>query len=146
MVAKNLLPKSASATSAVAHTIHINFPPAFGVGTLSQLIELSVKSIQTYRSRSPHKLPPACSLPDARNPVWLLTDVLDFLANHREPAPALPPPSKPRATPAPNSLRRRPTLVEAEAARAAGYTGPGAVAAHRAALRAAAQVQEWGAV
>lgn len=125
------------ATPAVAPIIHATFPPSFGVRTLSDLIGLSVRSIQTYRTRAPYRLPPACTPPDARNPVWLLTDVLDWLASHREPATA-PQPSKPRAAPAPNSLRRRPTLVEAEAARVAGYTGPGAVAAHRAALRASA--------
>lgn len=129
-----------------APAIHVNFPPAFGVGGLSELIQLSVKSIQTYRSRSPHKLPPACSPPDAKTPVWLLTDVLAWLASHREPAvaPPLPRSQKEKVLPAPNSLSRRPTLVEEEEARLAGFSGPGAVKAHRAALRAAAS-QEGGA-
>lgn len=117
----------------------VNFPPAFGVGGLSELIQLSVKSIQTYRSRAPHKLPPACSPPDAKTPVWLLADVLAWLASHREPAVAPPlPPSqrKEKVLPASNSFRRRPTKVEEEDARLAGFIGEGAVTAHRAALRA----------
>ena len=125
--------------------ILVNFPPAFGVGGLSGLIQLSVKSIQTYRSRAPHKLPPACSPPDAKTPVWLLTDVLAWLATYRESAVAAPLPrsQKEKILPAPNSLRRRPTKVEEEDARLAGFVGEGAVTAHRAALRAAAS-QEGG--
>lgn len=124
--------------------ILVNFPPAFGVGGLSELIQLSVKSIQTYRTRAPHKLPPACSPPDAKFPVWLLADVLAWLATYRESAVGVPPRSKKKEEeekilPVPNSLCRRPTKVEEEAARLAGFVGEGAVTAHRAALRAAAQ-------
>ena len=133
IVSKN--PDSVSVAPAGTHTIHLNFPPSFGVGPLSGLIELSVKTVQTYRCTAKHRLPPACTPEGAKNPVWLLTDVLDWLARNREPATA-PPPSTPRAASPPNSLRRRPTLVEVEAARAAGYTNPGAVAAHRAAQAA----------
>lgn len=118
--------------------INCDFPPAFGVDSLSILLGQATSTIYANRSRAPHKIPPACTPPGTRNPVWLLTDVLDWLARHREPVPA-PPPSNPRATPAPNSLRRRPTKIEEEDARLAGFVGEGAVTAHRAALRAAAQ-------
>lgn len=61
------------------------FPPAFGAEKLSQLILRDVATIFADRSRAPHRLPPACHVPGTRKPVWLLSDVLVWLASHREP-------------------------------------------------------------
>ena len=134
------IPHRTLAASAVAPIIQNAYPPSFGVGGLSPLINLSVRSIQTYRSRFPEKLPPACSTPGSRNPVWLLTDVLNWLASHREPAAALPvsAPSKKPATPT-DSPRGRPNLTEMSAALAAGFlknNGAADVTNHRRAQRA----------
>lgn len=77
-----------------------SFPPCFGADRLSELIGKSVAAILADRSRAPHKLPPACTPPGTRQPIWLLVDVLVWLANHRE-AAALPP--QPRPAPKPRS-------------------------------------------
>lgn len=132
------------ATSAVAPIIQIQSAPAqsFDVLGLSPLIGLSVRSIQTYRTRFPERLPRACSPPGSRNPIWLLEDVLNWLASHREPAAALPvpPPVKPVKLPkSTDSPRGRPSLTEVSAAAAAGFkkkNGDGDVTGQRAALRA----------
>lgn len=121
------------ATSVVS-PILLNFPPSFGADILSVLIGLSVAAIHTYRSRARHKIPPACSPPGTRNPIWLLTDVLAWLASHREPV-AVPPAPKPSKPSAAVSTRRRPTKVEQAAAQAAGFNG---VKAHRSAMKGCA--------
>lgn len=108
--------------SAVAPIIHLDFPPAITADRLSELIGQSIPTILANRSRARHKLPPACVAPGTKQPVWLLSDVLAWLASHREtPAPRPKRTPAPRAAMAPNSLRRRPTLVEQEEAKAAGF-------------------------
>lgn len=69
------------------YVLHTTFPPCFGVRGLSALIGKDVATILADRSRAPHRLPPACSPPGTRTPTWLLSDVLEWLAAHRE-APA----------------------------------------------------------
>jgi hypothetical protein len=125
---------NATQQSLAPPAVLVNFPPSFGVGQLSQLIGLSVKTIQTYRTiyrKKPTKsgrprLPPACTPPDSNTPVWLLTDVLIWLASHREavavqPASLPPGTHKPRVHRAPGALGR-PTKVEEAEADAAGLT------------------------
>ena len=64
--------------------ITVDFPPAFGYDHLSRLLGRSVASLQADRSRKPTTLPPACTPPGTKSPRWLLTDVLTWLALHRE--------------------------------------------------------------
>ena len=64
--------------------ITVDFPPAFGYDHLSLLLGRSVASLQADRSRKPTTLPPACTPPGTKSPRWLLTDVLAWLAQHRE--------------------------------------------------------------
>lgn len=59
-------------------------PPIFGVSTLSCLIEKAPASIIADRSRAPWRVPPACTPPGAKQPLWLLADVIAWLAAHRE--------------------------------------------------------------
>lgn len=100
------------------------FPPSFSYSGLSILLERTVDTLQADRCRKPESLPPACVIPGTRNPIWLLDDVLTWLASHRE-APAVVTADQSRAparsVPA-NSFRRRPTKVEQAEAAAVGLT------------------------
>lgn len=69
---------------AAAATAGSAFPPVIGVDALSLLINKSPATILMDRSRAPHKLPPACMPPGTKQPLWLTTDVLEWLASHRE--------------------------------------------------------------
>lgn len=62
----------------------VDFPPAFGYDHLSILLGRTVASLQRDRYRKPNTLPPACTPPGTKIPRWLLTDVLAWLALHRE--------------------------------------------------------------
>ena len=86
------------------------------VGDLSRVLRKSASSILADRARAPHRLPPACTPPGTRQPLWILGDVLAWLRQHQEPATPAPAPSP--AAQAPRK-RGRPTKAEA-AARAAG--------------------------
>lgn len=102
------------------------------VSDLSRVLRKSVSSILADRSRAPHRLPPACTPPGTRQPLWILDDVLDWLRGHREPAApasasAAPQPAEAptTTTTAPASAKRRrgrPTKAE-QVARAAVATG-----------------------
>lgn len=85
-------------------------PPSFGYNYLSILLGKSVASLQSDRCRRPWALPPAGSIPGSKSPVWLLSDVLAWLAAHREPAvqrPSAPDPVEPEPP-----RRGRPTKRE----------------------------------
>lgn len=100
-----------------------SFPPAFQADVLSLILGKSVAAILADRSRAPHRLPPACSPPGTRRPTWLLSDVLAWLAEHRE-APAAAPE---RASAEPKvSPRRsgRPTKIEQAEAEKLGISVP----------------------
>lgn len=95
------------------------FPPAFGAEKLSQLILRDVATIFADRSRAPHKLPPACHVPGTQKPVWLLCDVLAWLASYREPVASVSP--QPVVKPKANNLGR-PTKAEQLEAKRLGIT------------------------
>jgi hypothetical protein len=100
---------------------HQAFPPAFQADVLSLILGKSVAAILADRSRAPHRLPPACSPPGTRRPTWLLADVLEWLAKHRETpvtAPALNP-ARPRVV---IHRKGRPTKVEQTEAKDLGIT------------------------
>lgn len=90
-------------------------PPIFGISVLSELIQKSPASILADRSRAPHRVPPSCEPPGSKQPLWLLSDVLDWLRQYQR--VAVPPPPAP-----PEAPRRRgpgrPTKAE-QARRAA---------------------------
>lgn len=79
------------------------FPPAFGAEGLAHLLDKSVAAILADRSRAPHKLPPACLPPGTQKPIWLLADVVDWLAKNRE---------QPKGELPKTKRRGRPTKVE----------------------------------
>ncbi len=84
-----------------------DFPPAFGYAHLSILLGRAVPTLQTDRCRRPWALPPACTPPGAKSPIWLLSDVIEWLNKHKDPAPATP-----AAPPPPPRRRGRPTKRE----------------------------------
>lgn len=95
-----------------------SFPPAFGVDQLADLLDKTPAAILADRSRAPHRVPPACLPYGTQKPVWLLADVVAWLAAHRE--PTIEPPA---AEPAPRPRHRgRPTKAE-QARRAAELKG-----------------------
>lgn len=70
-------------------------PPIIDAEILGSLLKKTPGTIYVYRNTAPHRLPPACTPPGTRTPLWLLADVLEWLAEFRA-APA----------PAPNPLKK----------------------------------------
>lgn len=90
-----------------------NFPPSFSYDGLSILLGRSIPSLQSDLSRKPWALPPFCKIPGTKAPIWLLKDVLDWLAAHRVPL------VDPLACVVPTHPARRGRPTKAEAARRA---------------------------
>jgi len=68
-----------------------DFPPSFSYEGLSILLCRTVGTLQADKCRKPDSLPPCCTPPGTRQPLWLLEDVLAWLSEHREtPAPRRP--------------------------------------------------------
>ncbi len=99
------------------------FPPVFGYMLLSVLLNRTVGTLQADRCRKPESLPPACTPPGTRQPLWRLEDVLAWLEEHRE-APAPRRPGRPRKTRRPGGLTTAgavaPVVAPAPHLRAAG--------------------------
>lgn len=89
------------------------YPPVIEADVLGKLLGKSVLSIRSDRCRAPHRLPPACTPPDTKTPLWILSDVLAWLAQYREPAAQAPDPSKKFSAPQ-FALRRRGKPSKAE--------------------------------
>ena len=85
------------------HETRDGFPPVIGYCLLAVLLHRTVATLQADRCRRPSSLPPACTPPQTRQPLWLLEDVLQWLAEHRE-APAPRRPGRPRKTRRPGGL------------------------------------------
>lgn len=94
-----------------------SLPPVLNALQLAELIHKTPQSILADRCRAPHRLPPACMPAGTKSPLWLLSDVLNWLSESRE--PAVEPPA---VAPAPVK-RGRPTKVEQQARRAAAAIG-----------------------
>lgn len=97
--------------------------PVLDVLQLAELLNKTPQTVLADRSRAPHRLPPACTPPGTRSPLYLLDDVLAWLAEYRD-APATPPAPPPDGLPA--RRRGRPTKVEAAARLAAAQAEGGA--------------------
>lgn len=69
-------------------SFHLTFPPAFGYEHLGQLLHRSPMSLQADFSRKPASLPPAHRPPGTKQPIWLLTEVLAWLASQPAKLPA----------------------------------------------------------
>ena len=97
------------------------FPPVLNALDLGRLLNKNPSAIFADRSRAPWRLPPACTPPGTKSPLWLLDDVLAWLREHREQRkPAHPAPD----APAPTKRRRgRPTKAEQIARRPGAQEG-----------------------
>jgi len=99
------------------HPVPQHFPPVIGLGELSVLLRKTPASVLADRSRAPHLIPPDCTPPGSKQPLWLLTDVLAWLAQFRR--PAVPPPAVAAAP-----RRGAPTKRERLLAARSGVTVP----------------------
>jgi len=77
-------------------SVVLYFPPVVGYAGLAELLCKSVATLQVDRSRG-SPLPPACTPPGTRQPLWLTSDVIAWLQQFRD-EPAGEPP-KPRGRP-----------------------------------------------
>ena len=94
-----------------------HLPPIFGVEQLSLLLNKAPATIFADRCRAPERVPPAFMPPGTKQPLWILTDVIEWLRNHPEQ------PRMPSDDPRPVCLGRgRPTKTEEVAARKAGLS------------------------
>lgn len=83
---------------------------------LGRIMRKKPSTIMADRCRAPHRVPPACTPPDTRQPLWVVADVLEWLRRFRQ--PEAPPPARPVAPPPPRR-RGRPTKAEQVARRLA---------------------------
>ncbi len=93
------------------------FPPILGVEQLSLLINKAPATIFADRCRAPHKIPPAFMPPGSKQPLWILSDVVEWLRKHPE-----QPEARTREFQAAYVGRGRPSKIEAVAARCAGLS------------------------
>lgn len=63
-----------------------SFPPVLDVADLAVLMRQAVPTILSNRTRAPERVPPSCQPPGAKQPLWLLDDVLAWLREHQHPA------------------------------------------------------------
>lgn len=101
--------------------IKTTFPPAFTYDGLSLLLGRSVPSLQADLCRKPNSLPPPCRIPGTRQPIWLLVDVLAWIASHREEARS--PKKKKRGRPTKTEQITRRQAQEAAQQATAGQEG-----------------------
>lgn len=60
------------------------FPPVIDIEGLSFLIKRKPNVITIDRCRRPHTLPPACTPPDTKRPLWITEDVIWWLRQFEE--------------------------------------------------------------
>lgn len=60
-----------------------------GVPELAAVMRKKERSILRDLSKNPERLPPCLRLPGVRKPLWLLSDVTQWLHKHRDPGEAL---------------------------------------------------------
>lgn len=55
--------------------------PYIDMHGLADILCLSYKTVRSYHSQKPYKLPPACK--KAGRPLWKRTDVMDWIENSK---------------------------------------------------------------
>lgn len=58
-------------------------PPTVTVDELARILQRSRHSIAGDVTKAPHKLPPRLRLPGSRKVLWLRSDVMEWLNEHR---------------------------------------------------------------
>lgn len=60
-----------------------NFPPVVGYQGLAELMGRSVQTLQSDRCRNPDSVPPASTPPGSRTPLWVVSDVIAWIQQHK---------------------------------------------------------------
>lgn len=60
-----------------------NFPPVVGYRGLAELMGRSVQTLQADRCRNPDSVPPASTPPGCRTPLWVVSDVIAYVQEHK---------------------------------------------------------------
>lgn len=97
------------------HYLQHQFPPLLSVDDLARLINRKQSTIVVDRVRRPESLPPDCTPPTQKSPVWLLSTVLEWYSSYQKPTFKV-------AAPEVGKRKRAPTKAEKIAAREAGLT------------------------
>jgi hypothetical protein len=71
--------------------IHLSFPPILGYGELAQLLKRTPASLQADFSRKRASLPPAYLPQGTKQPLWILTEVIAWLAKQPAKTPSRTP-------------------------------------------------------
>lgn len=100
-------------------TSFFNFPPVVGFEGLSVLIKRAVSTIQADRCRKPNTVPPACTPPGSKNPLWITADVIQWLRQFQETRKPAETPAAVAPSTQPKRRRGRPAKAEALARQAA---------------------------
>lgn len=124
--------------------------PVLDDNALGLLIKKTPAAIARDRVRAPWRVPPACTPPGTKKPLWILEDVLTWLRQYQErpgeddrsPIPEVSVDAARAAALQGSKRRGPPSTIEREAARAVGLTVP----EWRAVIRAQAQAQQEGGV
>lgn len=88
-----------------------SFPPIVDIHGLSVLLNRQPEVIAAARCTRPYTLPPACSIPDTKKPLWIVEDVIQWLRTYEE-----KPVIKKTKMGAPTKAERVKKRLEAEAA------------------------------
>lgn len=137
-----------TAAADVSASIPSSLLPVLDDDALGLLIKKTPAAIARDRVRAPWRVPPACTPPGTKKPLWILEDVLTWLRQYQErpgeddrsPIPEVSVDAARAAALQSRKRRGPPTTIEREAARAVGLSVP----EWRAVIRAQAQ-QEGGA-
>lgn len=70
------------------NTSQESFPPLLTIEDLSRLINRKTTTILVDRVRRPETLPPDCTPPSQKSPVWRLSIVLDWFSQYQKAAAA----------------------------------------------------------
>lgn len=62
----------------------LNYPPVVGYQGLAELMGRSVQTLQADRCRNPGSVPPASTPPGCRQPLWLVSDIVEFVQQHKK--------------------------------------------------------------
>lgn len=60
------------------------FPPILGIEGLSNLLHKKPSVIIIDRCKRPYTLPPACTPPGTKQPLWITDDVINWLRQFEE--------------------------------------------------------------
>lgn len=58
-------------------------PETIGVEELATILQRAIATVKTDVTRRPDTLPPRLEIPGTRTPLWLVTDVKEWLERHR---------------------------------------------------------------